>query len=265
MSTKRAGDFWAALMLLGWRLPKGTKNATDEALESSGDACEKLSWVCGSVVVLGVLAEAVLAGLHLPYDSPWERWVAVIANAAVMLGVVGEVQFSMMAFRRDKELKRRSDDKVAAASARAAEAQLELERFRAPRSLSSEKLTWIGKKVRHFAGQKFLGAVSPGVGDAWILWGQIANSLQAANWVLISSGVSGGIQPPASISAVTRRGVHLLYSARTWVSSPFIGDRAKALADALTEMGIDAIAWPAHGDVVENNPDAIRIEIGPKP
>ena len=99
------------LIPFAWRLPKGIKSASDEALELSGDACEALSWRCGGIVAIGVLAEVAIAFFHPPYDSFWEQWGSVVANAVVMLGVAGEVQFSMMAFRRDKELKRRSDKK----------------------------------------------------------------------------------------------------------------------------------------------------------
>ena len=137
---KRARNFRAGLIPFAWRLPKGIINASDNELESSGDACETLSWVCGGIVVLGVLAEAVLAGLHLPYDSLWERWDSVIANAAVVLGVVGEVQFGMMAFRRDKELKRRSDEKLTKAHLKIAELNNETTRLRVQDALTNDAL-----------------------------------------------------------------------------------------------------------------------------
>jgi hypothetical protein len=105
-----------------WRLPNSIKIASDGDLESSGDACERIGWICGGAVALGVLAEVAVAWWHPPYNSFWEQWGTVIANAIVMLGVAGEVQFSRMAFRRDKELKLRSDEKVAAANERASEA-----------------------------------------------------------------------------------------------------------------------------------------------
>jgi hypothetical protein len=132
--TKRERIFSASLIPFAWRLPNGIKSASDRELELSGDACERLSWVCGGVVAVGVLAEVAIAWCHPPYDSFWEHWGSVIANGVVMLGVAGEVQFSRMAFRRDKELKRRSDDKVS-------EAKLETERLKSEiawRTLTAE-------------------------------------------------------------------------------------------------------------------------------
>jgi hypothetical protein len=122
MPTRRAHSLYAALIPFAWRLPNGIKGASDEDLESSGDVCEIWSWICGGLVVLGVFTEAAIAWFHPPYDSPWEQWGSTLANAAVVLGVAGEIQFSMMAFRRDKELKRRSDERVAEANNIAAQA-----------------------------------------------------------------------------------------------------------------------------------------------
>jgi hypothetical protein len=84
----------------------------------------------------------ILAGIHPSYDSFWERWGSVVSNSLVALGVSGEIQFSRMAFRRDKELKRRSDEKVAETTKLAEEAQLErvkLEERLAPRRMTKEQ------------------------------------------------------------------------------------------------------------------------------
>jgi hypothetical protein len=88
-------------------------------------------------VIVGLVAEVILALAHLPSESTLSNWGAVAADALVALGVCGEVQFGRMAFRRDKEMKRRSDDKTAnsneraeLANQKAQEAMLETEKLR---------------------------------------------------------------------------------------------------------------------------------------
>jgi hypothetical protein len=74
------------------------------------------------LVVVGVIAEVAIAALHPPYDSFWEQWGSSLANSVVAIGVALEIKFGQMAGLRQNELKRRSDENVAAAEIRASEA-----------------------------------------------------------------------------------------------------------------------------------------------
>jgi len=83
-----------------------------------------------------------------------------------MLGVAGEVQFSMMVFRRDKELKRRSDEKVAQAQLEAAEARA--------RTAEVEKLTaW--RRITPSELEHFLAVIGP-IANTISLWLEFQNS-----------------------------------------------------------------------------------------
>jgi hypothetical protein len=134
-----------------WYLPNGTKNASDGELELSGESCERWGWRCGALVVIGLIAEVAIAWSHPSYNSFCERWGSVLADALVTIGVAGEILFSRMAFRRDKELKRRSDEKVAESNERAAtalqraeeerHARIKLESQLLPRELTQEQFT----------------------------------------------------------------------------------------------------------------------------
>jgi hypothetical protein len=129
-----------------WRLINGIKNASDDALDRSSDACEYWSWYSGGLVVVGLIAEVIISLSHPSYDSVLERWGSTLSNALVFIGVAGEIQFSRMGFRRDHEIKRRSDGKVAAANDRAAKADLaraELEAKLLPRMLSQDQWNFI--------------------------------------------------------------------------------------------------------------------------
>jgi hypothetical protein len=113
-----------------WRLPKGIIKASDSELEKSIESCERWEWFGGGLVVVGVFAEVVIAVIHPPYDSFMEQWGSSIANSLVAIGVALEIKLGQMAGLRQNELKRRSDEKVAEANTRAAEAELRTEQLR---------------------------------------------------------------------------------------------------------------------------------------
>lgn len=113
-----------------WRLPNGVMKASEPELEGSIGSCERWEWFGGGLVVVGVIAEVVIAVIHPPYDSFWEQWGSSLANSLVAIGVALEIKFGQMAGIRQNEIKRRSDEKVAEANARAAEAELRTETLR---------------------------------------------------------------------------------------------------------------------------------------
>jgi len=142
-----------------WRLRNGLTNATNDELEKSADSCEFWGWLSVAILGGGLLAEIAIAAFHPPYDSFWEQWGTSIANSLVFLGVAGEVQFGWMASRRQAELRRRSDIKIA-------EAELETERLKAEfgwRGLSPAQrqklLAWLPKKLGSVTLEYVLGDI----------------------------------------------------------------------------------------------------------
>jgi hypothetical protein len=87
-----------------WRLKNGLMSASDQELEASVESCERWALWCAGLLVLGVVAEVVLAP---PYDSFLEQWGSAFANAAVAIGVGGEVLFGRMTSSRQHEIARR--------------------------------------------------------------------------------------------------------------------------------------------------------------
>lgn len=79
----------------------------------------------------------------------------------------------------------RANESAALANARAAEAQLALEKFKAPRKLSLEQQAAIVAKIGKFAGQKFDMAVNAGDPEANDLLDTIENILTRAGWVAV--------------------------------------------------------------------------------
>jgi hypothetical protein len=140
------------LLLPAWYLPKGTKNAPENALEEASSSCEQWSIWCGALVVASVVAELVIAWIEPTYKTFLSA--SAITDAAVAIGIVGEVAFGMWNNRIQTELRTRSNDKLgdavtgtAEANVRAAEAlknaeterhaRVKLEEKLAPRSLLS--------------------------------------------------------------------------------------------------------------------------------
>jgi hypothetical protein len=252
------------LIPFAWRLPNGITNASDDALEFSGDVCETWTWVCGGAVVAAVLAEAVIAWSHPSYDSPWERWGSVVANTFVALGVAGEIIFAMMAFRRDKELKRRSDDKVTKATNRAAKAEEELRELRRPRFISDENKLTINNRLTPFAGTHFDIGLGQGSGEqANFVW-SLAPALWAAGWVQDDwnrdrqDGVHQGDRPWVALVWASNVEIHLHPSERARLLPA-----AEALTAALNDIGILAETCETL-NVHNDNPTAIHIAVGDK-
>ncbi len=108
-----------------WRLPDGVMNAAENHLESASSSCEWWEWGCATIVVAGVLAELAIAWIHPPYDSLVERWGSVCADAAVALGIVGEVIFGRLDARIQTELRRRSNDRLGDAIGRLAQVEFD--------------------------------------------------------------------------------------------------------------------------------------------
>ena len=206
------------------------------------------------LIIVGLVVE--IAAVFILRKPFLEGVLTIVSNVLIVAGVWGERIL-------EKRAKRAGDGIVAEANARAFEAQAALEKFKAPRRLSPEQRARIGEKLKQYAGRQFVGSIAPGVEDARNLWRQIAGALREANWTPPPSVVGEAF--PAGLSAMSRTGVHVLYWVGAFVSSPSIQVHAEALASALNDEGIDALAWPAHGSSVEATPNAIRIEIGFKP
>lgn len=103
----------------------GVINTSDGELESSAESCERWGWRCGGLVVIGVVAEFVIAALNPPYGSFWERWGVAVADALVAFGVVGEIMFSRMGHSRQSELTQRANRELADAKERLGDLELE--------------------------------------------------------------------------------------------------------------------------------------------
>jgi hypothetical protein len=172
--------------LVAWRPPGGAKNAIDRELDTATEACEKGAILFGAVVVVAVIVELGIAILHPPYDSSLQKWGSSATDAFIAIGIVGEVFFGMVQTRLQTEIRRRSDEKVAEATARAAEAnerasqadlaRTELEAQLSPRMLNQEQWDLIQSIKGKFS------AINIGFetdAEAWWFAGQLKNAFRS--------------------------------------------------------------------------------------
>ena len=151
---------------------------------------------------------------------------------------------------------------TAEANARAAEAQLELAKFKEPRQLTSEQQARISGKLIGFAGQQYLLSVATDQ-DALRLVRILENVLTASKWVILPhpSGVKLA-DIDAGISGASEEGVRIQV-APSRASDNDLLHKASVLADALNAEGI--ITAVARNAELEPTPDAIQIRVGAKP
>jgi hypothetical protein len=220
------------------------------------------------LVVVGVIAEVVIAAAHPPYDSFWERWGSSVANSLVAIGVALEIKLGQMAGLRQSELKRRSDEKVAAANVQAAEAnaqaldaRVELARLTTPRVLTAEQQSNMTEAAKGCPGIPFELYIQAEP-EPLNLATQIAEALAVGGWVWqpVTSTVS--LQQPGkpSIGMTTSTGVafHMEKSKRPeWEAAVL------AVANVLLLAGIKTKAHESTDGSV--NKSAVRIAVGAKP
>jgi hypothetical protein len=125
--TKNQPGFEPLRFLIG----NGMRNASDNLLEEAVELWEAFELAFAGVVVAGVIFEFFIAYLHPAYDTPRGVWGPVIGDALVAIGLVVEVAAGMRAKALQSELTRRSNDRLAEATERAAKAEAETERLRA--------------------------------------------------------------------------------------------------------------------------------------
>lgn len=156
-----------------------------------------------------------------------------------------------------------TQERAASAEARAAEAQLALERFKAPRRLTQEQYDHFIAVMKSYAGTPFDLSVNPGP-ESQALMMQIASALEAAGWqwraAESQSGLSINIpgKPAASPNtSLVGLGVEIDVSkVNEW------GHALSVLVGALREADIQTI-----GNVATDgsaSPNAVHIYVGQK-
>jgi len=182
-----------------WRFPNGMMNASDAQLESASSSCGYWEWGCAGLVLIGIIGEFVIAYAHPPYDSFWNHWGITFADAAIAVGIVGEVIFGRLDARIQTELRARSNKQLADAEKDAAEANakteqlrtanLELQRILEPRRIvmgsrdgDRDTRAPLFEALKEFAGTRAFVQAVPDF-EAQTLAADIMRVLQQSGWI----------------------------------------------------------------------------------
>lgn len=166
-------------------------------MEGASESCDRWERGCAAIVVVAVVAELVLAAVHPSYDSLWNRAGSAFADAAIALGIVGEVWFGRRDARIQTELRNRSNKKLgdaekiaAEANERAKQIELELAKFKAPRSLTPEQQKALAAEISVFKGQRVYLVASPSTSETEIFMRVLAYVFQLAEWTIVGTNSS---------------------------------------------------------------------------
>ncbi len=197
--------------------------------------------------------------------------VLVFGAAAVLIGTIGSIkmagikeQFSNERISANEAETERAKADAAIANARAAEANVALEKFKAPRTLPAEQQRRITEKINRSAGTVFDIGLQTGDPEAEGLLNPIETALKSAGWTQIDW--RGG---DVVLSRTGRPicGIVSLIGLVIQMSPTKVEEywpAATALAEALNSEGISAKAEPGSAAQAENA-DAMHILIGKKP
>jgi hypothetical protein len=206
------------------------------------------------------LANAVRWGSFWSFIESSAFFVVVVALAIEFAAQHLEKKYeSIVISAKDAELAQlsakamESEKQISIAKAEAAKAMLELEKFRAPRSIADDQASKLIEKIKPFSGQKFLIVTYWDSKEPLALSDRINSILQSANWTYVRpegwTGLMGGLE-----------------GVQVWVN-PHADDQviksANALVDCLNEIGILSTLKQQSPDVPKDN--EITINVGIKP
>ncbi len=211
------------------------------------------------------------------FISFWSNWILIAAGVVATYGIV--VSGNVKEAAANSKIVRLTNDtarlsveaeearaEIAEADARAVEAQLALEKFKAPRILREEFYPFKG--LVSFSGTRFDLSVIPGDPEAIALAKQIAYSLKNSGWAWIEFNHPSGplmtvFTAPGepNVGQIGGSGVLILSNSDHFQT---FADAAKALADSLNKQGI--LAGTGSSDAMPGIPnhDTIHIIVGRK-
>jgi hypothetical protein len=214
---------------------------------------------------------------------PVANRIADVANlffiGSLVVGVVSTVTIVWMTGvketywdkeRRDSTqtiaaLKTQGDElrrETAEANARAAEAQLALERLKRPRTLGPARQQFIADAVGAYAGQRYRAAVSSAADDGIAFWESLYAALEQAGWVYIpmAPGQPSVGSPPAGIPIAAAPGIEIIFDpAKEAQEAP----AALALGNAIhADETVVAVNRNNMSDPNEADRDILLIRIG---
>jgi hypothetical protein len=225
-------------------------------------SAEKAEFIGLWLIIAGLVGEAVL--IFWKIDPSWERPLTFVFTVAIALGVwIESVGAS--------DISSEKDARIAEANARALEAQLALEKYKARRHLSQEQWHRIVARIAEYGPQQFDVAVNNADPEAQRIATSIFHHLwtvakwRPIHWVqpgvmVVKWEPPGGPIPDWGINTMTIGvQIQVIPSERDT-----LGSAAAALAEALNAEGVETKAELGVGSH-SKNANTIHILVGQKP
>jgi hypothetical protein len=211
----------------------------------------------------------------------WSNFYFWAGIAALFFLGLSEVISHRYTLRKDElvseqqsDTQRRHDEEMArlrleteAAKARAKEAELALEKFRAPRIPTAQQLASFIERIKPFAGTKFDIGHAPVGREQWDFLWLLEPAFPKAGWLFVEwqgpqtfSKLNWATQPHTyGVANVSNVSIELNPESRAKLLPA-----AQALSDALNSLGIAATVEPNVISSSSMNFDAVHILVGAK-
>jgi hypothetical protein len=150
------------------------------------------AWICAGVAALATLGAAYF------FDKSAEEGISV-ANERSSIANEAAAKANERAALLEKEAARLSAQaeearsEIAGANARAAEAQLALEKFKAPRLIEEAKIRSLGEQLKAYGKTRFDAAAAPGDAEAIVFLTYICTMLEIAGWTWVDWNPPNGL------------------------------------------------------------------------
>jgi hypothetical protein len=212
-----------------------------------------LARTAGFLIVVAGLTTALVAEI---VGRPFQRTVDVARDEERLrhAGEVGRLEQEALLAKAS----------MASLTARTREAELQLEKIRAPRLIDEDQRARIVKRLKTFSGTHFDLAIRPEP-EPQAFAEQIAATLQAAGWIRQAKQNAGSlvIKIPGKPNAAIATGFFGLGAEIDTSRSSEWGSIVASLADGFSDEG-----FPMRSNVASDGsapPDAIHLFIGSKP
>jgi hypothetical protein len=189
-------------------------------------------------MMISIMRSRSLFGLDL---HAWEQIMLWSLGGAALAALAVVISTTSVVLLQREEV-RQSEERISAANARAAEAQLALEKFKAPRLLNPDAIQRIVEQLKPFSGSVFDAGIGPkGDPEPTAFLRGLTAALTAAGWKFVPWTGEGETyteapMPPIGLTAVT----NVIIDVHPDFWSKF-GRAATALARALNDEDISAI------------------------
>jgi hypothetical protein len=219
-----------------------------------------IKYIGGVMVVVGVAAELLGDWFSEPLQKKLDDFRKL---------EIAQLTTEGQRLSKDAETARASiaaaNERAAQSEKAAAEAKLELEKFKAPRKLDSHILA-IAERLKKFPDARFDTSVVPGDPEAFTFMAAIAATLESAGWTWVDWNPTGALGGTFTILGKPNVGNFAFFDVMLQVNP----ESKSKLFEAANVLGglLNAVGFAATLNVIDNasipNKDTIHVLVGKK-